>query len=94
MFGISPFRRLPRAADICETLAHRRRAPIVPAMSLLFTILVPLLLLAILAVLGTGIVQMFRGSDPRRSNKLMQYRVILQFGLLMLMGLFMLVFQR
>jgi hypothetical protein len=37
---------------------------------------------------------MLRGSDPRRSNKLMQYRVMLQFGLVMLMGLAMLVFHR
>jgi hypothetical protein len=63
-------------------------------MSPLLIIVVVVLLLAILGVLGTGIAQLFRGGDPRRSNKLMQYRVMLQFGLLMLMGLFMLIFQR
>ena len=51
-------------------------------------------LLAILGVLGTGIFQLFRGGDPRRATRLMRYRVILQFGLLMLLGLFALIFQR
>jgi hypothetical protein len=59
-------------------------------MSVLLTIVVVVFLLAILGVLATGVIQMFRGNDPRRSNKLMQYRVMLQFGLLMLMGLVML----
>jgi Hypoxia induced protein conserved region len=59
-------------------------------MSTLLTIIIIVFLLAILGVLATGVIQMFRGSDPRRSNKLMQYRVMLQFGLLMLMGLVML----
>ena len=61
-----------------------------PQMSVLLTIVVVVFLLAILGVLATGVIQMFRGNDPRRSNKLMQYRVMLQFGLLMLMGLVML----
>lgn len=59
-------------------------------MSVLLTIIIIVFLLAILGVLATGVIQMFRGGDPRRSNKLMQYRVMLQFGLLMLMGLVML----
>lgn len=59
-------------------------------MSTLLTIIIIVFLLAILGVLATGVIQMFRGGDPRRSNKLMQYRVMLQFGLLMLMGLVML----
>jgi hypothetical protein len=63
-------------------------------MNALLVIVVVALLFAILGVLATGVIQMFRGSDPRRSNKLMQYRIMLQFGLVMLMGLAMLVFQR
>jgi len=63
-------------------------------MNPLLIIAVIALMVALLGVLGTGVVQMFRGSDPRRSNKLMQYRVMLQFGLVMLMGLAMLVFHR
>ncbi|MEI9986504.1 MAG: twin transmembrane helix small protein [Aliidongia sp.] len=70
------------------------QAAIVPRMSPLLIIVVVALMLALLGVLATGIIQMFRGSDPRRSNKLMQYRIMLQFGLVMLMGLVMLVFQR
>jgi hypothetical protein len=45
------------------------------------TFLVIVLAIALLAVLGTlglGIIQMARGGDPHRSNKLMQQRVVLQ----------------
>jgi len=35
-------------------------------------------------------VGMFRGASPARSNKMMQYRVLLQFVALGLMALFML----
>jgi uncharacterized BrkB/YihY/UPF0761 family membrane protein len=45
--------------------------------------------LATLAVLVRGIIQMFRGNDPRRSNKYMQMRVVLQFTVLLLVMLFM-----
>jgi len=45
--------------------------------------------LATLAVLVRGIIQMIRGNDPRRSNQLMQMRVILQFAVLILVVLFM-----
>jgi hypothetical protein len=47
-----------------------------------------LALAAVLGVLGAGLVQMVRGTDPHRSNKLMQYRVVLQ-GLAL--GLFALI---
>ena len=45
--------------------------------------------LATLVVLVRGIIQMLRGNDPRRSNRLMQMRVILQFAVLILVVLFM-----
>jgi hypothetical protein len=51
-------------------------------------------MLATLGVLAMGVVQMFRGGDPRRSNKLMQSRVLLQFIALMLFALFMLFFRK
>jgi hypothetical protein len=35
-------------------------------------------MLAVLGTLGMGIIQMARGGDPHRSNRLMQQRVILQ----------------
>jgi len=37
-----------------------------------------LLMAAVLAVLGAGILGLARGGDPQRSNRLMRWRVILQ----------------
>ena len=54
-------------------------------------ILVIVAMLATLTVLGVGVVQMIRGGDPRRQNKLMQMRVVFQglalilFAILMMM---------
>ena len=57
----------------------------VDSMKTVLIILVVLLMLATLGVLVAGLVGMVRGgSDPRRSNKLMQYRVLLQAGTLLL----------
>jgi hypothetical protein len=42
------------------------------------TFVVALALFAVLAVLGVGLVQMVRGNDPHRANRLMEYRVVLQ----------------
>ena len=42
------------------------------------TILISLLMLATLGILVAGMVGMVRETDPRRSNKLMQWRVLLQ----------------
>jgi hypothetical protein len=46
-----------------------------------FDLLVPVSLLAVLAVLGVGIFALFRGGDFGRSwsNKLMRLRVLMQF---------------
>ena len=52
-----------------------------------------LLLLALAGVLGvllTGVVTMLRGGNPRRSNKLMQMRVIMQGLALLLLAILML----
>ncbi len=49
--------------------------------------------LATLAVLVRGIIQMIRGNDPRRSNQLMQMRVVLQFAVLILVVLFMMLYR-
>jgi hypothetical protein len=48
------------------------------------TVLVGILMLATLGVLLAGMVGMVRGGDPRRSNKLMQLRVLLQGAALLL----------
>ena len=52
-------------------------------------ILIPIAMLAVLAVLGLGLVQMVRGGDPRKSNRLMQSRVLLQGIALLLFAIFM-----
>jgi len=54
-------------------------------MKIVLVILIALLMLATLGVLVAGVVGFVRGGgDPRRSNKLMQYRVLLQAGALLL----------
>jgi hypothetical protein len=58
-------------------------------MHTLLMILVPLAMLATLGVLGFGVVNMIRGGDPRRANKLMQMRVVLQGLALVLFAIFM-----
>ena len=47
----------------------------------LYYLLIPISLLAVLAVLGTGIYAMFNGGDfnKKYSNKLMRLRITLQF---------------
>jgi hypothetical protein len=55
-----------------------------------FMILVGLMMLATLGVLLAGMIGMVRETDPRRSNKLMQYRVIFQAGALVLLVIMML----
>jgi hypothetical protein len=58
-------------------------------METLFMFLIPIAMLATLTVLGFGVVQMIRGGDPRKSNKLMQSRIILQGIALLLFAIFM-----
>lgn len=52
-------------------------------------ILVALLMFATLGVLIAGLVGVVRGGDPRRSNRLMRWRVILQAAALLLFALLM-----
>jgi hypothetical protein len=61
-------------------------------MNTFLTILLVLALLGVLVVLGMGIFGLVRGGgDPRRSNKLMQSRVILQgLAVLLVLALLML----
>jgi len=49
-----------------------------------------LAMLATLTVLGFGMASLWRGGDPRRSNKLMQSRVIMQALALVLLAMLML----
>ncbi len=59
-------------------------------MSTFLTILLVLAMLGALTVLGLGVTSMLRGGDPRRSNKLMQGRVIMQGLALLLLAILML----
>jgi NADH:ubiquinone oxidoreductase subunit 6 (subunit J) len=60
-------------------------------MTAFLTILLVLAMLGTLTVLGLGVVSLLRGGDPRRSNKLMQSRVIMQaLALVLLAMLFLL----
>jgi hypothetical protein len=52
-------------------------------------ILVGVVLLAVLGVLAAGMIGFARNGDPRRSNKLMQWRVMLQGAALILIVLLM-----
>jgi ABC-type Na+ efflux pump permease subunit len=57
-------------------------------------VLVVIAMLATLGVLGLGLFNMARGGNARRSNKLMQSRVLLQGLALLLFILFMWLFRR
>jgi len=58
-------------------------------MYVFLTILVGVLMLATLGVLIAGMVGMVREGDPRRSNKLMQWRVVLQGATILLFMILM-----
>ena len=59
-------------------------------MTTFVTILLVFAMIGTLAVLGMGVASMLRGGDPRRSNKLMQSRVIMQALALVLLAMLML----
>jgi hypothetical protein len=48
------------------------------------TVLIGIMMLATLGVLIAGLFGMVRDGDPRRSNKLMQWRVVLQGATILL----------
>jgi NADH:ubiquinone oxidoreductase subunit 6 (subunit J) len=59
-------------------------------MTTFVTILLVFAMIGTLVVLGMGVASMLRGGDPRRSNKLMQSRVIMQALALVLLAVLML----
>ncbi len=63
-------------------------------MTTFVTILLALALAGVLVVLGLGVATMLRGGNPRRSNKLMQARVIMQGLALLLLAILMLLGRR
>ncbi|KZK95914.1 hypothetical protein PsAD46_00266 [Pseudovibrio sp. Ad46] len=56
-------------------------------MSGIVATLVPIALFAVALVLALGLWNMIRGGDPNRSQKLMRYRVLLQFAAIILIML-------
>ena len=63
-------------------------------MEAVLPILVVLAMLATLGVLLFGIINMAKGGNPQRSNKLMQLRIWMQGGALLLLVIFMLLYHR
>ena len=58
-------------------------------MTVFLTILLVLAMLGVLGVLGFGVANMIRGGDARRSNRLMQARVVMQGIALLVLALLM-----
>lgn len=56
-------------------------------MSGVVSTLVPIALFAVVLVLALGLWNMMRGGDPGRTQKLMRYRVLLQFVAIILIML-------
>lgn len=46
--------------------------------------IIPLAVIAVVIVLGLGLVNLARGGSPRRAQALMQWRILLQGGVLLL----------
>ncbi|HVA13846.1 MAG TPA: twin transmembrane helix small protein [Stellaceae bacterium] len=63
-------------------------------MEFFLPILVVVAMLATVGVLLLGVVNMAKGGNPQRSNKLMQMRVIIQGVALLLFVIFMLLYHR
>ncbi len=63
-------------------------------MEYVLPIFVVIAMLGALGALAYGVFTMAKGGDPRRSNKIMQSRVLLQGLALLLFALFMMLFRR
>ena len=61
-------------------MAQLQRWCYVPCMTIFLSkILIPIAVAAVTVVLLMGLINMMRGGNPNRSQKLMQMRVLLQF---------------
>jgi Hypoxia induced protein conserved region len=60
-----------------------------PAMTVFLTVILVLAMLGVLVALGVGVATMLKGGNPRRSNKMMQMRVIMQAVALVVLALLM-----
>jgi hypothetical protein len=59
------------------------------AMSVFLTVILVLAMIGVLIALGVGVVTMLKGGNPRRSNKMMQMRVLMQAVALVALALLM-----
>ncbi len=58
-------------------------------MNVFLTVILVLAMLGVLIALGVGIATMLKGGNPRRSNKMMQLRVLMQAVALVVLALLM-----
>ena len=58
-------------------------------MSVFLTVILVLAMIGVLIALGVGVVTMLKGGKPRRSNKMMQMRVLMQAVALVALALLM-----
>ena len=64
---------------MCVMARKQVRCYVRPMTSFLSMIVLPLAVAAVALVLLLGLINMMRGGSPNRSQKLMQWRVLLQF---------------
>jgi len=62
-------------------------------MEYILPVFVVLAMLGVLGALAFGVFSMAKGADPRRQNKIMQSRVLLQGIALLLFALFMMLYR-
>jgi len=86
-------RRVDRTKVSERAIEPRPDLPYSPPMSTALGFLIAAIMLATLGVLGFGIFGLFRGSDPRRANKLMQARIGFQLLALILILVFAALFR-
>jgi NADH:ubiquinone oxidoreductase subunit 6 (subunit J) len=58
-------------------------------MSVFLTVVLVLAMIGVLIALGVGVATMLKGGNPRRSNKMMQMRVLMQAVALVALALLM-----
>jgi hypoxia induced protein len=83
-----------RSPTVDAALGVLRGGRYISSMEYVFPILVLIAMLGALGALALGVINMARGNNPQRSNKLMQSRVLLQGLALLLFVIFMLLYRR
>ena len=58
-------------------------------MTVFLTVILVLALVGVLVALGVGVATMLKGGNPRRSNKMMQLRVVMQAVALIVLAILM-----